>query len=81
MLSPMEEKDFYKFLRRLGRNMQKVRAEKKLTQEQMSERMGIDLKLYQRIEYGERPLSTRNLFRIARRLDVSIESLVTNTYC
>ena len=76
MLSPMEEKEFYKFLRRLGRNMQKVRAEKKLTQEQMSERMGIDLKLYQRIEYGERPISTRNLFRIARRLDVSIESLV-----
>ena len=76
MLSPMEEKEFYKFLRRLGRNMQKVRAEKKLTQEQMSERMGIDLKLYQRIEYGERPISTRNLFRIARRLDVSLERLV-----
>ena len=79
MLSPTEEKDFYKFLRRMGKNVQKVRIERNLTQEEMSERMGIDLKLYQRIEYGERPLSTRNLFRIARRLNVSVERLVNLT--
>lgn len=76
MLSPMEEKDFYKFLRRLGRNMRKVRMEKNETQEQVSERLGICVKNYQRLECGDYAISTRNLFRIARRLGVSVERLV-----
>jgi transcriptional regulator with XRE-family HTH domain len=76
MLTDEESKEFRKTLKRIGRNIRKAREEKRLTQEEVSERIGVNVKNYQRIEYGERPISTRNLFRIARRLDVSLERLV-----
>ena len=76
MLSEEETKEFWKMMKRIGRNIRRVRLEKNLTQEEVSEKMGVNLKNYQRLEYGERPISTRNLFRIARRLEVTMERLV-----
>lgn len=77
MLKPNEEKEFERLLRRIGRNMRVVRKEQRLSQEQISERLGIGLRNYQRMEHGRKAISTRNLFRIAARMGVSVERLVS----
>lgn len=77
MLKPNEQQEFRKFLKRIGRNMRKVRQEKKETQEAASERIGVVLRYYQRLEYGDLPITTKNLFRIATRMGVPVERLVS----
>jgi transcriptional regulator with XRE-family HTH domain len=42
----------------------------------MSEKLGITVKQYQRLEYGDYPISSRNLFRIAKRMGVPVKRLV-----
>ena len=76
MLSPMEQQEFWKLVKQIGRNLRKVRRERNKTQEQMSELIGISYKYYQSIENGDQPLSMRGLFRIARRSNVSILKLI-----
>ena len=76
MLSPMEEKEFYKMMKRVGRNLRKVRTERKKTQERISEEIGIGIKYYQQLENGDRALSMRSLFRLSKRLKVSFERLI-----
>ena len=77
MLTAEEEKEFRKLLKRIGRNIRKVRMNSQEKQSDMSERIGINLKSYQRLEYGDFAISTRNLFRIANRMGVSVEQLVS----
>ena len=77
MLKPNEQEEFRKFLKRIGRNKRKVRQEKKETQEQASERLGLGLRYYQRLEYGDYSITTKNLFRIATRMGVPVERLVS----
>ena len=77
MLTVEEEKEFRKLLKRIGRNIRKVRMNSQEKQSDMSERIGINLKSYQRLEYGDFAISTRNLFRIANRMGVSVEQLVS----
>jgi transcriptional regulator with XRE-family HTH domain len=76
MLSPMEEKEFWKMLKRIGRNLRKVRTDRNKSQEQMSELIGITYRNYQKLEHGDQPLSMRSLFRISRRSNISIKKLV-----
>ena len=76
MLSPMEEKEFYKVMKRVGRNLRKVRTERNKTQERISEEIGIGIKYYQQLENGDRALSMRSLFRLSKRLNVTFESLI-----
>ena len=77
MLSPMEEKEFWKMVKRIGRNLRKVRIDRNKTQEEMSERIGFSYKHFQSVENGERPLSMRTLFRISKRLGIPMEKLVS----
>lgn len=76
MLDDQEQKEFYKIMKRVGRNLRKVRTERKKTQEWMSEEIGIGIKYYQQLESGERALSMRSLFRLSKRLKVSFERLI-----
>ena len=77
MLNQNEQKEFYKLLKRIGRNMREIRKERKKTQEQTSETLGLELRYYQRLEHGEYPITTKNLFRIASRLGVEVKRLVS----
>ena len=40
------------------------------------QRLGIDYKYYQRIEYGEKNLSLRMLYKIAKAFDMTISDLL-----
>ena len=76
MLSPMEQQDFWKLVRQIGRNLRKARQDRNQTQEEMSELIGVSYKYYQSLENGDQPLSMRGLFRISRRSNISIIKLL-----
>jgi transcriptional regulator with XRE-family HTH domain len=71
-----QDADFTFWLKELGRRIQARRKALGLTQSQAGERCGVDLKQYQDYEGGRRPITTRNLFRIACGLDVPPAALV-----
>ena len=64
-----------RLLKVVGRRIRELRLERGLTQEQMT-RFGLDYKYYQRIEYGEKNLSLRTLYKIAKAFDISISELL-----
>jgi len=64
-----------RLLKVVGKRIRDLRVERGLTQEQMT-RFGLDYKYYQRIEYGEKNLSLRTLYKIARAFDISISELL-----
>ena len=77
MLNPNEQEEFRQFLKKIGRNMRKLRTDRSETQEQASERIGLEMRYYQRLEHGDYPITTKNLFRIASRLGVEVKKLVS----
>ena len=77
MLNPNEQEEFSQFLKKIGRNMRKLRKDRSETQEQASERIGLEMRYYQRLEHGDYPITTKNLFRIASRLGVEVKKLVS----
>jgi transcriptional regulator with XRE-family HTH domain len=77
MLNQNEQQEFIQLLKKIGRNMREVRKERSETQEKASERIGLELRYYQRLEHGEYPITTKNLFRIASRLGVEVKRLVS----
>ena len=76
MLTDEESKEFWKMMKQIGRNIRSIRRERNLTQEKMSEILGITYRNYQKIEHGDQPLSMRSLFRISRRSSIPIQKLV-----
>lgn len=77
MLNEEEKKAFKKLQKRIGRNMREVRIAQEKTQEEMSELIGLELRYYQRLEYGDYSMTARNLFRIANRMGVNVKKLVS----
>ena len=77
MLNSNEQEEFRQFLKKIGRNMRKLRTSRSETQEQASERIGLEMRYYQRLEHGDYPITTKNLFRIASRLGVEVKKLVS----
>jgi|TARA_R110001599_G_scaffold172464_1_gene363859 transcriptional regulator with XRE-family HTH domain len=77
MLNQSEQEEFRQFLKKIGRNMRKLRKDRSETQEQASERIGLEMRYYQRLEHGDYPITTKNLFRIASRLGVEVKKLVS----
>ena len=77
MLNQSEQEEFRQFLKKIGRNMRKLRTSRSETQEQASERIGLEMRYYQRLEHGDYPITTKNLFRIASRLGVEVKKLVS----
>ena len=59
----------------LGQRIQKVRKDKKITQEQLAEMVGIDPKNISRIEKGNNYPTAENLTSIAKALHVDIYEL------
>ena len=76
MLNETEKKEFWKMLRRIGMNLRRVRKERKKSQEEFSDILGIDYRYYRKLENGDQPISMRSLFRISRRSKISIKELV-----
>ena len=59
----------------LGQRIQKLRKDKKITQEQLAEMVGIDPKNISRIEKGNKYPTAENLTSIAKALNVDIYEL------
>jgi len=63
----MTNKILYK---KLGKNIKNIRKEKELTQEELSEKVGVSLEFIGRIEIATSKPSLDTLFKIAKALDV-----------
>lgn len=60
-----------KFKKKVGQKLHLLRVEKKLTQEEMAERLHLSTSAYCKIEYGETDLTLTRLNKIAVIFDVS----------
>ncbi len=60
---------------RLGRNIQKVRQERKLTQEELAGKVGVSTTWIGYIETGYRKPNLKMIYRIARSLGVKVKDL------
>ena len=62
-----------------GQVVRKLRMERKLSQEKLSELSGLDRSYVSEIERGEKTASIRTLIKIAHGLDVTPSSLIVDT--
>ncbi len=60
----------------LGRNIQKIRKQKGLTQEQLAEKLGITLTYMGYFEIGHRVPNLRMLCKIADVLGIKVKDLI-----
>ena len=70
------QKEYNAWLKRLGKTVASIRKENKLTQSQMAEKTGFDMKYYQDIEYGRRPITTRTLYQLCNGIGIEIHDLI-----
>lgn len=68
--------EYSQWLKKLGKKCKAIRQELGLTQSKMSRKIGIDMKFYQDIEGGRRPVSTKTLFTIAQGMETTMQDLV-----
>jgi transcriptional regulator with XRE-family HTH domain len=59
----------------LGRALRQLRDRTKLTQDQLAERIGIDLTYVSRVERGKRGVRWHTVMRFLRALDASLADL------
>ena len=64
------------WLKALGKRIARQRARLGWTQAKTAENIGVDMKFYQDIEYGRRPISTRTLFHLAQGMEISVRALI-----
>lgn len=64
------------WLKRIGKAMARIRAKQGLTQSKMAEKTGFDMKYYQDMEYGRRPITTRTLFQYCNAIGIGIHELL-----
>jgi transcriptional regulator with XRE-family HTH domain len=62
-------------LERIGKRIVKLRRNVGLTQEALAERVGMDVRDFQRIEVGKRNVTVRTLVAISNALRVDPEAL------
>ena len=60
---------------KLGKNLQRIRKEKGITQEKLQELSGIDRGYISGVERGVRNPSIKNVERLAKALKVSVSDL------
>lgn len=70
------ERIYNEWLKQLGRFVASRRNALEHTQAEAASRCGLDLKFYQDVEYGRRPVTTRTLFAVARGLNTSVKNLI-----
>ena len=75
-MSKLDEEAYKQWLYDLGRSIAKERRKQGLTQQKMADRTGFDLKYYQDLEYGRRPLTTRTLYQLTGGMGVKIIDLI-----
>jgi transcriptional regulator with XRE-family HTH domain len=63
------------FLKVFGQNVRKIRKDKGLTQEQLSNDLGMEISQISRIERGVVNTSILNITKIAQVLEIDIEEL------
>ena len=68
--------EYNSWLKRLGKTVAAIRKDSKLTQSQMAEKTGFDMKYYQDIEYGRRPITTRTLYQLCNGIDIKVHELI-----
>jgi DNA-binding XRE family transcriptional regulator len=68
--------EYNRWLKQLGKKCNELRLGEWITQSKMAKKIGIDMKFYQDIEGGRRPVSTKTLYSISIGTDVSMERLV-----
>lgn len=68
--------EYNTWLNQLGKRCQAIRKEHKLTQSKMAQKIGIDMKFYQDVEGGRRPVSTKTLYKMAKGFEISLEDLL-----
>jgi transcriptional regulator with XRE-family HTH domain len=59
----------------LGRALRQLRSRAELTQEQLAERIGIDLTYVSRVERGKRGVRWHTVMRFLRALDADVHQL------
>lgn len=74
--NPRSESAYRAWLRALGASVAEWRGSIGMTQAQAAEACGYDIKFYQDIEYGRRPISTRTLFAVARGLGARVSDII-----
>ena len=67
----MKEKTYESFLKRIATNISKIRKQKKLTQEQMTQ-FNYSYRHYQRIESGRNAPNLQTLYRLAKTFGVDV---------
>ena len=71
-----EQQEYDAWLLLLGKTVAEIRKSRKLTQSQMAQKTDFDMKYYQDIEYGRRPLTTRTLFKLCSGMGVTVQDLI-----
>jgi len=62
--------------RRLGKSIKRVRKQKQLTQEELSNKVKVTPKYIQFIESAKRKPSLKTLYRIAKALKIKVKDLM-----
>lgn len=65
-------------LKLIGARVRRLREERKVSQEEMARRSGIERSYYGRIERGAANLGVEMLVRIAEAMDVDLKELVAD---
>ena len=66
----------YVIAKKVGKEMQRIRNQKKLNQESVAERSGMHVATYGRIERGESNAPLQTLNKIAKALKIPISDLL-----
>ena len=75
-MSTTLETSYNLWLKKLGRTLAGIRKGRKLTQAKMAEKTGFDMKYYQDLEYGRRPITTRTLFQLCDGINITVQDLI-----
>lgn len=75
-MSKTLESSYNLWLKKLGRTLAGIRKGRKLTQAKMAEKTGFDMKYYQDLEYGRRPITTRTLFQLCDGINITVQDLI-----
>lgn len=60
----------------IGRNLRSIRTDRKLTREQMAEKVGVSTTFYANLETGNKMMSVTTLKKIADALGISTDSIL-----
>ena len=77
-LETIEEIDFYS---KIGQKIKQIRKEKELSQEQLSNKIGLSRTSITNIELGKQAILGYTLFKITKALDVDIIELLPIEIC